>query len=290
MSELEAAGVVEPTADQAPIEGQEQTEQVATEDQEPEAVVTPTGEKLVPLSALLDARNKVKELKPLAGKVSEMETELAELRNLRPYAEFVKANPHLLQPQQPAQPPPSNQPDPELEQYARRFDLYTPEGKPDVDRARAIREDNAKIAREEAQKVIQPYETRTLAQQAAANLQWLGGQKDAYGRQLTEDALREAVAPLIQGMDEANRVRAMADPQVAQLILRQAKAIQLEKMPNAPVQPPQNPPLVTESAGGPQRITLSEADKRIGARAGLTEQQIRDRFAKFNPNSANRLE
>lgn len=287
MSELDTA-VEQPDPVTPPVEEQAV---VPPEEQEPEqTVTTPGGEKLVPLEALQEVRREAQALKQRVGTLTALESEVQELRGLKPYADFLKANPHLLQqPQPPAAPQPQG-PDPELEQYARRFDLYTADGKPDVQRAQAIREDTAKIARQEAERLIRPVETQTLAARAAQNLNWIGQQKDPYGRPITEQAIAAAVAPLISGMTEEQRIKAMADPKVTQLILQHAKVAMIEQHPNAPIQPPQTPPLHVETPGGGSRVVLSDMDKRLGAKAGLSEQQLRDRAARFNPRGSNVLE
>lgn len=283
MSEISPEGVID-----TPIEPAETT---PPDELESQAITTPAGDKLVPLSALQEARGKIRDQAAQVARIPDLETEVATLRELKPFAEFVKNNPHLLQPQAPAAAPPPapTGPDPELEQYARRFDLYTPAGIPDVERAKAIREDTAKIARTEAEKLFQPMEARGLQQQAAANLHWISQQTDAYGRPLSQDAIAEAVAPLVQGMDEPTRIKAMADPRVAQLLLSHAKTAQLGRMA-APVAAPTTPPLHTETPGGGAPVTLSEQDRRLGARAGLNEQQLRDRAGRFNPRGSNVLE
>lgn len=283
MSELEQVQQVEEQPAPAVEEQQPVLEQQAAPEPEPHEQDPKT-------AAIVALRREVQELKPLAQKAQALEQELA---GSRPYLEFVKQNWDKLQARpQPVTPQPDPAVDKDLETFARRYELYTTDGRPDVDRARAIVDDNRKVAREEAQKVIQPYEQRSLADTAAARLEHIRTQKDAFGRPLTDDSLAAAIEPLVKGMSVDARLKAMADPQVAELITRQAKAIQLEKLgiPNQQQAPQPGTPLYVESPGGGSRPTMSESERRFAKSVGRSEKDWLAANARIKPGQSNALE
>lgn len=241
-------------------------------------------------AALTQARGQLRDLKPLAQRTQQVE---AELNSIKPYAEFVKNNPHLLQPQAPPAPvaPPDPSTDPQLVSYAKRFDLYTGDGKPDVERAKAILDDNRKIAREEAQALVAPLEQQTYEQKAAANLTQVMAFKDGDGNVLQPVYIEEAVKSLAQGTDKAQLVKMLADPRVAKVIGVTALGLQAmaTKKPAAVAQPGEALHVETAGGRGPD-YTMGDADKRVAKIARVSEKDWTAMNKNFNPNGPNSFE
>lgn len=257
-----------------------------------EVVTTPGGEQLVPLSALKAVRGQLKDLKPQAQRAAELEREVAESR---PYVEFLRNHPQLLQPSPVVVAPatPASQPtadDTHAEQYARRFDLYTADGMPDVRRAKAILEDQRTLAREEAEKVLQPVQERNDMQQAAANLQWLAGLSDATGQQINPQIMDEVIRSVTQGMPKAQALRVLADGKVMGVIADTVFGRQGRATARPPVvSPTQTPPLVSEPAGG-SGVTMTDSERRMAKAVGRSEKDWIAANTRFKPGQSNSLE
>src|SRR5688572_6928606 len=186
--------VADPPADPAVVP------QADAEDDVPEAVEVRPGEKMVPLSAVIALRRELKDLKPLAGKATQLEQTVNEMR---PYVDFLRTNQHLMQPQAPAPvapTPPAE--DPALVELARTLELYDPKtGLPDVARAGKIRDMTQATASAQAQQIVErhvaPLQATTNEQRAGANLQHvLTSYKDANGRAIDQQFVAEAVGAI----------------------------------------------------------------------------------------------
>ena len=293
-SELTAPGL-EPAQDPAPVAATEPAAPPADDDV-PEAVeVTPGGEKMVPLSALISARQEIKQLKPLAKKATESE---AELNQLRPYAEFVKANQQLLQPQ--IQPPvqQSTEPDPELVDFARTIELYDPAtGQPDTKRASKILERTNKQAAVIAQQAIAPLQDQSNESRAVTNLNTVLASKDAHGQPITSETVTAVMGQLAQGLmrqghqnPRAEMLRLLADPQVAELIIDKSYRLQSANGRPAQLVPKPGPALEVETAGGSERVNLSEHSKRLMRDAGISEKDAVESAKRYKPGRSNVLE
>ena len=164
---------------------------------EPEGIVyASNGEKLVPLGAVIAERGKRKdaekalkakdaELEPIKQKAQAFDDAKVYLDQAKPYIEKAKAD--LQRQNQPVAPAV----DPALEQYAKDFDLFTAEGKPDVERAERImrfHDDRAqKLAHQAVAPIIQTEANRTaqsLYQQYVSRPEVNGVKVD--GRMLAE--------------------------------------------------------------------------------------------------------
>jgi hypothetical protein len=262
------------------------------EDDAPEAVEISPGIKMVPVSAVIALRKELKAAKPLADKATALESEL---NQLRPYAEFVRANPQLLERQQPVAPPqtPPSQ-DPELITYARRLDLYDAQGQPDVTRAAEIRDMVRKDAAMAAAEMVRPVVNQTHEERAAANLNSVLGQKDAHGRPIAADTVKAVVGQLASGLRghpnaQAELSRLLADPQVIQLVADRAFAEQSRSGRPAP-QAPLTPALEVESAGGSGSIVLGDGSRRLMKDAGISEKDAVESAKRYRPGRANVLE
>jgi hypothetical protein len=261
------------------------------EDDAPEAVEISPGIKMVPVSAVIALRKELKAAKPLADKANQLESEL---NQLRPYAEFVRANPQLLERQQPPAPAPipASQ-DPELIAYARELDLYDAQGQPDVARAGSIRDRVRKDAAMAAAELVRPVVDSTHESRAAANLQSVLSTKDAHGRPIAAETIKAVVGQLASGLRghphaTAELSRLLADPQVIQLVADRAYAEQSRSGRPAPA--PLTPALEVESAGGSQQVALGDASRRLMRDAGISEKDALESAKRYRPGRANVLE
>lgn len=283
----EEARELEPPAPQA---GETETLETATvepaEDaDEPEAVELKPGERYVPVSAVKALREQIKELKPKAKKADELDAYLAEKK---PYVGFVEANWQALTNPQPQAAPQAQAPaqpavnDKQAEDYARKFDLYTADGKLDLARAQAIIEDNRRMAREEIQQAIEPMQTQTYTQQAEANYSALLQAKDHAGRPLEKAVVDHVIGMITSQLPRAKAAQVLADKNVTDLLLRVARDTQMQQK-GPGVKAPDTPPLVTERAGGGTAIVLSENERRIARSSGMTEAQYAEKAKKADP-------
>lgn len=258
------------------------------EDDIPEAVEVTPGQRMVPVGALKAVRDELRALKPHAERAQQLE---AYVNDVRPYVEFLKNNPQILQPQQPQAPAAPAEADPSLVELARTLELYDPTtGQPDVKRAEKIRTLTQNEARQIAQQTIAPLQEGTNESRAAANLQQiLSTAKDADGRALDQAYLVEAVKPITQGLTKAEALRVLADPGVANLIKLTALGLQASTKRSAP-QPPGTPPLQVESPGGGSGFVMNEDSRKLAKLAGISEADYAERAKKFVPNRNNPLE
>jgi hypothetical protein len=293
----ELAGVVDPdiAPEPAPVAEvpaaepppQEAAPEPPAEDDVPDAVELQAGVKYVPVGALKAVREELKALKPQAQRAAELEAEIAASR---PYVEFLKANPQLLQPQQPAQPQAPPAEDPALIEYAKTLDLYTQDGRPDTTRAAKLRDMTRQEAAAIAQQAVAPYQEQTHATAAAHNLQWMTGLKDANGQPLEERYIMETVKHVYGSMSKSDAVKILADPSVAQVLAYTALGRQAASKPYKPTtatQAPSAPPLHVESAGGNVPINVSEDHTR---RLGVGHKAYVETAKRYVPGKSNILE
>lgn len=265
-------------------------QQAQAPEEEPEGTEDIEGKgKMVPLSALQAMRKELKDLKPKADKAANMEKYVNESK---PYIEFLKNNPHLLQQQQappaPAQEAPSAT-DEEAEEYARDLDLYTQDGKLDMTRARRrIDRDRARFQKE-AQSVIQPLREQSMIQRAEANLLTASQTKDAMGRPLEEKYLAQTVQQITGNLSREKAIEVLADPNVANLLAQQAAVAQFQDKPHTPVEKP-GEPLYVEGQGGGHQYAMSEDERRLARAAGISEKNWTASAKKFQPGKPMPLE
>lgn len=291
MSELET---VESLAEETPqnVSGVETVEAQPVEEPEiPDAVEIKPGEKYVPLSALKQTRDELKTLKPLAEQAQRLQDEL---NRVKPYADFIQANPQLLhqQPAPQAPPPVATSDDPQVIAYAKRFDLYTQDGRPDTERAKAIIDDNRRMAREEAEVLMAPVQQHTHQQAALTNLDSVLRMKDAEGRPLQQEYITQAVSALAQGSDQKELIRMLADPKVVNVVARVARDAQMMALAGKkPVQAPTSPALHVETPGGGSPQAMSDSERgRLARLSGRSEKDVTASAAKYVPGRANPLE
>jgi hypothetical protein len=245
------------------------------------------------IGAIIELRKELKALKPLAEKATQLESEL---NQLRPYAEFVKSNPHLLQPQAPPAPPPVEpKNDPELVAYAREMELYDPQtGMPDVGRAASIRDRIKRDAVMAAAEMMRPVQEQTYETRAAANLQGVAQMQDAHGRPIAGATIQAVVGKLAAGLGntanpKGELLRLLADPQViANVIAPAAYAAQSQSTKPAPAAP--SPALDVEAPGGASPVTLSAESLRRARDAGISEKAATEAARRYVPGRSNVLE
>jgi hypothetical protein len=256
------------------------------EDVEPEGVVVnPSGEKLVPLKALVATREKARE-KDAALEAKEQE--LAALREKATKYDQVAADWQRLQPviqqaqmQQRQSAPQINE---KAVEYAKFLDLYKADGTPDVERAQKILELNAAQARETAQQLVQPIYQQTAQTQSAAHFEQAANFKDKNGIQVDRAILQQIWSQVPAELS--------AQPGVASVLWRQAVAeTVLSGKFRAPVTPPP-PPLVTESLGtsAPIPKELSHVDRGMMSAANIKPKEYESIAANFKPGQRNELE
>ena len=241
------------------------TEAVPAEAEKPAEVeaVEVGGERYVPAAALMAERKQRQELKVRAEKADALEAQVAEMR---PYVEFLKANPDILKPREaPRAPEPTGPPAPDAEttSLAQVLDLYKADGSLDTAKAGLIRQLMRDTARAEAAQAVAPYQQQTAQQAAEANFQRVLAVKDASGQSPTVESVR-AVWGVMPAQDLAN-------PQVASVMAALALGLDRMRGTQTPVVPPPgSAPLVSESGGGARpRVVLSPLEERIASQRNI---------------------
>jgi hypothetical protein len=226
-------------------------------------------------------------LKEQATRAQQLE---AELNQAKPYLDFVKNNPQLLQPRQPEpQVPAHPEADPDAVEAARLMDFYTADGKPDVERGARWLALQDKRSGRVAQQTMAPTVQQSLQDKAQANYVLLRNFKLPDGtplRQEIVDGIWSATAR------EPNGMATLANPQSVQalaLLAIGAHSLSTPRQPAAPARPP----VVTESAGG--RATtpaarLSTIEERTIAQRGMSAAQYAEHTKDFKPGVSNVLE
>lgn len=255
-----------------------------SEDDKPAEVeaVEVGGQKYVPVGAIKAEREKRQTAEREVQRLAALE---AQLNELRPYAEFVKNNPQLLQPRQPEQPPQRTEPeaDQSLVALATALDLYTTDAKPDLKRAQTIKGLIDATAQQHAAAAVQPIRNYTAEQQSAINFQRALQVQDADGHKPTEASLR-AVWGSMPAADTA-------DPRVAGILAM--TALGMDRLTRkSPPQAPPLPPVITEASGGhPQaRPLLSDLEAKAAKERGLTQKAWAERTANYQRGVSNTLE
>lgn len=275
-----------PVAEAAPV-----SPSANTEDAEPEGVVVATGEKYVPLAAVKAERERRKtaetnlsakdqEIASLREKASKYDEAASYLQQAKPYIEKAKADlqrqntpPETQGPLSPA----------EAEEYARDFDLYTADGKPDVTRAQRIAARHEKMSQRQAQQTVAPILQTEAQRTANALYQKYLNAPEVNGVKVDPRFLAEVWNIVPADMIAAN-------PNVAETLYRTAIGNQM-LAGHKPVQAP--PPVVpTESVG-----TGAQKDKPLGDMSQRFQQASRMKAADFKttresytPGVANSLE
>lgn len=256
--------------------------QVPAEPDEPGAVIV--GEqKMVPLSALLTEREKGRGLKDKADQLDQVAGYVAQVK---PYIEFLQANPGLMTRQPPA-PEPAAPPadDPMAAQIATTLDLYTPDGKPDLARAKTFMAMVDTIAEQKADAKVKPLAERSMRTKADENFQRALVTVAPNGHRVDPTVLK--------GLWDKLPASVTADEQVASILVY--SALGYDVMHKAPAGPPAAPlaaPVVTESNNGrtPVAAPLNTFDERIAAARGMTTAKYGELLTGFTKGRPSALE
>ena len=258
---------------------------------EAEAIEIPTGEKLVPLSAVTKLRAELKTVKGQAGKVAELEQKLKETEgNLQAAAPYIHAARAMLQaqqqPQQPAQPEgPTPEETAALEEIARDFDFYKADGSLDLAKA----ERHQKRTRAEAERIAQAQMQPLVEQNLHSRYQALLGKAmntEINGVKADPEILKQEFNHIAS---QPGGLQTLASPEGAKQLyihalgmsvvkwLNEGKAITpkqakaLAQAQQAAADLPE--PLFTEKSGGraPQPVALDDGDKRLARDLGISQ-------------------
>ena len=252
---------------------------------EPEGTIAAAdGQKYVPLGAVKaererrkEAEGKLTELEPLRQKAQKYDEAKDYLETARPYIEKARAD--LQRPQTPAV-------DPALEaeaiEYAKDFDLFTPEGKHDVARAMRIMKRNDERSAKQAQQAVSPILQTEAQRQSLGLYQHYLNQPEVNGVKVDPKFLAEQWQMVPQEIS--------ADPKVAQVLFINAIGRQILSGHKPISAPP--PPLVTESVGHgrPSEVTLTEDSEKFLRASGMQPKEFKETRERYKPGQSNSLE
>ncbi len=254
-------------------------------DEDP-ATVDPKDEEKVRglLAELSRARKAVRDLKPQAERMQQLQ---AEADQMRPYMDFVKANPDLLKPRAAALVSvPDTTEDPDAIAAAQLYDFYTPEGKPDAKKGAA----HLRMVRQEAERITQaalaPIAQRTLQEQSDANFHAVLQMKDGDGRSPSVEAV---TAIWKQVLSEPEGLKVTSNREAAAFLAIQSFGIDRMRK-GKPAAPP--PVLETEASGGVPRknVEMSAMEQRIAADRGRSPSKWQEYNKGFQPGRPTVLE
>jgi hypothetical protein len=266
----EPVAVAEPTPPEPPAD---------PDAHEPEGTADVAGQKMVPLSALVEAR---REKAALKQKAEQYDQTIGYVQQVRPYIDFLQANPGLMtRTQQETSPTPTTTTQPVDEnatELARTLDLYTATGEPDVKRAQKIQKMIQVTAKAEATAEVEPLRESTVRERSGFMYQRALVTKAPDGRTVdrhTLDRLWTNTDPKISATEEG-----------AAGIVAMALGLQLMQGTAAPIPAATQalaPPLHTEAPGGrtPNRAPLSSLDQSIAKLRGLDDKTYAERSKGF---------
>lgn len=232
------------------------------------------------IAALRIERQKARTATERASRVDALEQELAQNR---PYVEFVKANPNLLQPRQPEPPPVPPAADPDAVEVAQLMDFYKSDGSLDVEKGAKHLALMDRRAGRQSQEAVKPYREQSLQERSDANFQRALNVRDAEGNLPSQEAVR-SVWNLMPVEDRAKPETAM----VMAMLAHGADKLRMK----VPIAAPQSAPVVTESAGGQSRplVSLSALEERILSQRGTSAQAWAEHTKTFQPGRPTVLE
>lgn len=270
---------------------------VDADDADPEGTITIPSGKVVPVGAVQAERGRRKEAeKALTAKDAEIATLKAkadkydqvepQIRAAMPIIEGIQRRPDLV-----AQ---LNQPAPvakeaagpltadEAVEYAKDFDLFTPEGKPDVDRAQRIAKRHETMNARSTANAIAPFAQNEAQRQSQTLYRQVASYKDAQGNTVDATILKN-IWNLIPAEQSSK-------PEVAGVLYRMALA---EQMIQGKGPKPGLPPVVqTEGVGQrtTQNTTITGIDTQMMKAAGIAEKDYTATASRFKPGQSNSLE
>lgn len=269
----------------APVEAAPPLDEEAALDQiEAQAIDIPDGDKLVPLSAVTNLRQKLKDAKAGSADAADLRVKLQQaeqqLQATAPLAEAFRA---LQQAQQQPPPAPSVPAGPtaeetaELEAIARDFDFYKADGALDLEKAGRVQARESKRAEAIAQRQMQPLVTNSLQSKALHNLERAKATTHPLTKQGADPKILDQLVSRIAA--QPNGLATLADPDSMKQLWLNAYALSTFTPQSAAPQAPaalSAPPLVTERAGGHNPDgpkPLSEREKRAVRDAGMSEKE-----------------
>jgi hypothetical protein len=293
----ETPPAVEPQAqgdgDSSPLQIEDDAAVDAAIEQTAIAIPGATGEKLIDGEQATQAfrayRGQIKDLKgkletanTSAARASELEQQIASLsakvNELQPYVSAYQAMTQAAQ-----QATPNAEEDTEAEEYARLLDLYTNEGKPDIERGKKGLAIQRRLAETAAQKHVAPLQQQSVQQKSDNNVARLKATVAANPNFGVDAALIDALA----GRMEPG---ALANPETAKWLLATAiGVVDLNKKLGQQGQPaartpggqfvaqtpaaPLGDPMFTERAGGKTTVDspLDDKEKAYIKSAGISE-------------------
>jgi len=258
---------------------------------EPEGVVFNTnGEKLVPLKALREERGKRKESeKALSAKDEEINALKPKALRYDEAAQYLEqAKPIIERIRQQGVAPQQAAPvvDPAIEaeavEYAKDFDLFTPEGKPDTARAMRILKRNDERAGRLAKEAVAPLQQHTAEQQSKALYHQYVNAPEVNGIKIDPEVLAQVWRTV--------PAHIAAQPNVAEVLYNTALGIQVRagkgtKAPLAPV-------VTTESlgSGGAQPESFTHVDDKFLQASGMSKKAFTETRDRYKPGVTNSLE
>lgn len=263
---------------------------------DPEGTIEASGGvKFVPLDAVKAERARRKESE---AKLKEKDTLVEQYRQkaeqfdqasqyldqARPIIETLKQRPDLVALAK--NPPPVKEPDgpltkDEAEQYAKVLDLYTADGKLDIDRAQTAAKLNASLSQRQAAQAIAPFQHREAQQQSEHNRRTILNFKDAQGNAMVDPTALNTVWSAIDPAESAK-------PEVATTLYRLALGLMAEKGLTTKHTAPE-PVVHSESIGGgktsPQTLDhTGEAFLRASGQSRKDYMAIRESVKLNEPN------
>jgi hypothetical protein len=276
------------------------------EDPEPAGVLTDAaGRKLVPIEALHQTRQELKAAKALAAQVEQLREAAAhgeqveqQLDTLRPLLARLKNRPDIVaavmapgpgpaagpQSPYPTDPGEAILPKHDAEDLARTLELYTPDGTPDLLRARKLALFMRRTGGEEALRVTAPVSETMAANQAGTLRQQYAQIKDKAGRTVNPQILNQMFQIVPPGL-------IAQEPNVAGVLYYAAKGYAAHHGLDEAA-PVGRPPLMSEPSGGraPAVATLTELDRNLQRAMQVSEKQYTDAGARYKPGAINILE
>ena len=256
------------------------------EDAEPEGtIVNPGGEKLVPLSALVNQRREAAaakaELAALKPKAEKFDQVAQEWQAVQPLIQQVRNG--TYQPPKPVEKPAGPLTEQDAIEYAKDLDLYKADGTPDTARAQRLAARQEALADRKAQQYIAPLQQQSAQQQSAAHFEHVASWKDATGAVVDRGILQDIWSKMPAELT--------AQPNVAAVMYRVALAETLlqGKHKAAPVPPP--PVQHTESIGAaPARGEMSAFERNFTQAVDMKPKEYEAISSRYKPGERNSLE
>lgn len=256
----------------------------AAGDEEPEGtVVNPSGEKLVPLSALAAARQKAREkdalIEQLRPKAEKADQVVREWQAVQPIIQRALSAPPPVPVEKPAGPLSPQ----EAIEYAKDLDLYKPDGTPDVDRAQRLAARNEALAERKAAMMVAPMQLQTVQAQSNANM--TAAIAHAQKTKAVDPAILQEVWSIVPP-------EVSAQPNVAEVLWHVAHSrSMLAGKSAAPVSAPP-PPVHTEGTGAtkPASVSLSATSQAFRQAADIPVKEYEKISSRYEAGRANSLE